>query len=70
VSPAICSDSLLAYLVDRCRPVEAVALPWLHPEVATIPSHLQDRLTHARNFSEAIHGPALLYNLMLAERSG
>ena len=62
-----CSDSLLAYVVDRCRPVEDAALPWLHPEAATFPLALQTWLAHARNFSEVMHGPALLYNLMLAE---
>lgn len=64
-----CTDSLLAHLVDRCRPVDDVALPWLHPEAATFPKSLQAWLMHARNFSEAMHGPALLYNLMLAELS-
>ena len=30
---------------------------------------IREQLAHARNFSEAIHGAALLYNFMLAEKS-
>ena len=63
-----CPGSLLVHLVDRCSPVEGVDFPWLHPQMAEFPDHLRDWLTHARNFSEAMYGAALLYNLMLAER--
>jgi hypothetical protein len=62
-----CSGSLLAHLVDRCPSVEGVDFAWLHPQAAEFPPRLQDWLAHARNFSEAMHGAALLYNLMLAE---
>lgn len=61
-----CPGSLLAHLVDRCSPVEGVDFPWLHPQAADFPRR-QDWLAHARSFSEAMHGAALLYNLMLAE---
>jgi hypothetical protein len=62
-----CSESLLAYLVDRCAPVEDVDFAWLHPQAAEFPARLREWLPHARNFSEAMYGAALLYNLMLAE---
>lgn len=34
-----------------------------------LPVHLREKLAHARNFSESIHGAALLYNLLLAEKT-
>lgn len=59
--------SLLAFLVDQDDQVPAVTFVWQHPELASFPSVLSEQIAHARNFSEAIHGSALLYNLMLAE---
>lgn len=32
----------------------------------SLDADIQDALRHARNFSETIHGAALLYNLMMA----
>lgn len=64
-----CRGSLLAYLADACKPADEVAFVWEHPEHATFPERNQNDLMHARNFSEVIHGAALLYNLMLAEKS-
>jgi hypothetical protein len=64
-----CRGTLLAYLVDACKPVDYVPLVWEHPERATFPARNQADLVHAQNFSEVIHGAALLYNLMLAEKS-
>ncbi|MBK7923177.1 MAG: hypothetical protein IPJ95_06015 [Gemmatimonadetes bacterium] len=63
-----CRGTLLAHLVDRCSPVTDVLLVWQHPESGGFPQNVQERLTHARNFSEVINGAALLYNIMLAER--
>jgi hypothetical protein len=40
---------------------------WEHPIIPSLPKILQNSVLHARNFSEAIHGAALLYNLMLSE---
>ncbi len=59
--------TLLAFLVDRGRPAAPVQFPWIHPQVAEFPQKLRTELVHARNFSEAMHGSALLYNLMVAE---
>lgn len=63
-----CRGTLLAHLVDACRPAE-VPFVWEHPESAKFPPTVKAVLEHARNFSETIHGAALLYNLMLAERA-
>jgi hypothetical protein len=64
-----CRGSLLAYLADACKPVDWVPFVWEHPDRASFPERNQNQLTHARNFSEVIHGAALLYNLLLAEKS-
>ena len=62
-----CNQSLLAYMVDRCQPVD-VEFAWLHPDQGEFPDYLNERMLHARNFSESMQGSALLYNLMLAEK--
>lgn len=63
-----CTESLLAYLVEHTQPIDdTVHFPWFHSSIGTFPSRLQNWLIHARNFSETIHGAALLYNLKLAE---
>jgi hypothetical protein len=59
--------SLLAFLVDQGHEAGAVEFPWEHPQFGNFPEHIREELDHARNFSETIHGAALLYNLMLAE---
>jgi hypothetical protein len=61
--------SLLAFLVDRGVMTEPVEFPWEHSQYGDFPLHIKEHLEHARNFSEAIHGAALLYNLMLAEKA-
>lgn len=60
-------DTLLAHLVDRGQVTDGVEFPWEHPQFADFPEHIHTQLRHARNFSEAIFGVVLLYNLMLAE---
>ncbi len=64
-----CGQSLLAFLVDRTTLGEAVSFIWLHPASGQFPQRLQLQVEHARNFSEVMHGAALLYNLMLSEKS-
>lgn len=59
--------TLLAYLVDEGETCEDTDFAWQHHQFASFPSKIQQQLDHARNFSEIIHGAALLYNLMLAE---
>lgn len=63
-----CPGTLLTHLVDQCSPVaDDIPFVWSHPERGDFPELIQRRLVHAQNFSEAIYGAALLYNLMLAE---
>jgi hypothetical protein len=62
-------DSLLAFLVDKGQQGDEITFPWTHPRLAHFPARIREQLTHGQNFSEAIHGAALLYNLMLAETS-
>lgn len=59
--------TLLALLVERGEVFEPVRFPWVHPCISELPARLRGQLIHARNFSECMHGAALLYNLMLAE---
>lgn len=62
--------SLLAFLVDRGKPASGSEFPWEHPQFGEFPAWVREQLDHARNFSEVIHGSALLYNLMIAELAG
>ena len=59
-------DSLLAYLALYCSPVE-VEFPWLHPDWASFRETHRELLEHARQFSQVMHGAALVYNLSLSE---
>ena len=63
-----CKSSLLAHLIGHTKPADC-AFVWEHPEFAGFTKELQKQVIHARNFSFSIHGAALLYNLMLAEKS-
>jgi len=60
--------SLLAFLVREAKPSDATAFPWMHPQFGQFPPSIRSALEHARCFSELMHGAALLYNLMLAEK--
>ena len=62
-----CQDSLLATLVDRCRPVDDLDAVWLHPQLGDFPQRQQTWIAHARDFSSTMYAAVLLYNLMLAE---
>jgi hypothetical protein len=63
---ASASDSLFAAMVrDHRDPDEE--FPWDNPKHLTHSSAIQRQLLHARNFSEVMHGAALLYNLILAD---
>lgn len=44
--------------------------PWEVEEARQLPEPLATHVRHARCFAEAMHGAALLYNLMLSEISG
>lgn len=58
--------TLFAQLVGRCAFWEPCGFPWEHPEYHGFPRHLREQLEHAHNFSLALHGAAILYNLLCA----
>ena len=60
------SKSLLAHLAIQCSPAE-VSMPWEHPEYATFSDEHTELLTHARLFSDVMHGAAIVYNLGLSK---
>jgi Family of unknown function (DUF6361) len=61
--------SLLADLLTHGgRPVDAGNAPWEDPSCLRAPTQVLVLLEHARLFSLAIHGAALLYNLELGRR--
>jgi hypothetical protein len=60
--------SLFAFLVNQPYDDANPAFPWDHESASQFPMQNREELMHARNFAEAMHGSALLYNLMLAEK--
>ena len=60
-----CPNSLLSFLVLHCKPADTYA-PWAHPDYASFSDHHKELLTHARLFSEVMHGASLSYNVQLA----
>ncbi len=65
----LCAGSLLAELVAGRERYEPVEFAWHHPRVGLLPGKIREMLLHAQNFSELMHGAALLYNLILAEQA-
>lgn len=63
-----CKDSLLAYLVVHTEEADCHFI-WEHPQLADFPPSFREQIKHAENFSQIMHGAALLYNLMLSEVS-
>lgn len=65
-----CKESLLTFLVQNSRSIIGVVpFAWEHPQYIEFPLSIREKLEHARNFSEIMHGASLLYNLMLAEKT-
>ena len=60
-----CPDSLLSFLALYCKPTETQA-PWEHPDYGRFSEQHKELLTHARLFSEVMHGAAISYNFQLA----
>jgi len=60
-----CHNSLLSFLALHCEPAETNA-PWEHPDYGSFSDEHKELLTHARLFSEVMHGAALSYNVQLA----
>jgi hypothetical protein len=63
-----CGSTFLAHLVAQTEVAVKADMPWMHPAAATAPPPVADHLRHARMFSDVMHGAALLYNLILAEK--
>ena len=61
-----CPNSLLSFLALHCEPADTQA-PWEHPDYGSFSEQHSELLTHARLFSEVMHGAALLYNVQLAK---
>src|SRR5439155_25517969 len=62
-------DSLLAWLVtSNTAPTATSGAPWEDSSVLPAPPELSRVLSHAQLFSAVLHGAALLYNLIVAER--
>lgn len=59
--------SFLSFLTSSGSP-SSVPAPWLHPRSARAPREVRRQLELAHSFSRVMHGAALVYNLMLAER--
>jgi hypothetical protein len=64
------SGKLLTFIVDRWKAPSECDFPWEHPQLADFPERNRDQLEHARRFSLAMYGAALMYNLMLCELLG
>jgi hypothetical protein len=59
----------MAFLVDQGKWWDAADnFPWHHPQVGECSDSVQGQLHHAELFSLLMHGAALLYKLMLAEK--
>nr|BFE56493.1 DUF6361 family protein [Dactylosporangium thailandense] len=63
------AGSLLAHLLEPGnRPQNDAPTPWSVSAALAAPEPARTILDHARNFSICMHGAALLYNLLLAEK--
>ena len=63
-------DSLLQFLVSRGKShSDRTVYVWEDPEAVAAEGPVREALDEARRFSVAMHGAALLYNLLLAERA-
>lgn len=63
-------NSFMDLLLDTKTPLGRVDFPWFHPRASQFPAEVRSTLHHAQRFSEALHGAALLYNLLLARGKG
>ena len=64
------SETMLQFLVTRGnRPSASARYVWEDPESYAAKGRVLDALEEARRFALAMHGAALLYNVLLAERA-
>lgn len=61
--------TLLSVLFREEAGWETTEFPWEHPSFGSFPADLREQLRQARRFSESMHGAAILYNLLLAEKT-
>ncbi len=62
--------TLLQFLVERGSRRSAIAAyPWEDPDAVAATGRVRVALDEARRFALAMHGAALLYNILLAERA-
>jgi hypothetical protein len=67
---AAAADTLIAWLVTtRAQVSSASDAPWEDPATTEAPDGIQHVVQNAKLFSLAMHGAALLYNLLIAERA-
>ena len=63
-------DTLLQFLVAKgTRRREFAMFAWDDAEVNAAPEQVREAVDQARSFAVAMHGAALLYNILLAERA-
>jgi len=63
-------ETLLQFLVARrSRIADHSRYAWEDPDADAVSGRVRDALAEARRFALAMHGAALLYNLLLAERA-
>ena len=63
-------DTLLQFLVAKgTRRWQTSRFAWDDPEVRAAPEQVRDGVDQAERFAVAMHGAALLYNILLAERA-
>ncbi len=62
-----CSESMLAFLLSGSQQINT---SWAWDLKNAVSDDLKAILENGQNFSEAMHGSQLLYNLMLAEKRG
>lgn len=63
-----CPTSFLAHVLQSSEPIEEVPWAWSHPAVTDADSETRAVVQDAELFSLAMHGAALLYNLLIAEK--
>lgn len=64
-----CAGSLLAYLLDADGTLGEADFIWASEVSRKLSPLHREQVNHARNFSETMHGAAVLYNLMLASKA-
>jgi hypothetical protein len=64
---AAAPDSYLTHVLLSEWPVDGADSPWSHPALATAPVEMASIVHDAELFSLAMHGAALLYNLLIGE---